>query len=69
MYYDFMWFDVIWYVGSYFTLNGSKMWITNGTIDGSDTGDVFLIYARTCNKSRDGLTSFIVEKGKCWLNR
>jgi len=49
--------------GSYFTLNGSKMWITNGTIDGSDTGDVFLIYARTCNKSRDGLTSFIVEKG------
>jgi len=49
--------------GSYFTLNGCKMWITNGTLDGSDTGDVYLIYARTCNESRDGLTSFIVEKG------
>lgn len=46
--------------GSYFTLNGAKMWITNGTVDGTDTGDVFLVYAKTGNK---GLTSFVVEKG------
>lgn len=59
--------------GSHFTLNGSKMWITNGTVSGTDTGDVFLVYAKTklnnnnnSNKqlSRGSdLTSFIVEKG------
>lgn len=50
--------------GSYFTLNGTKMWITNGTIDGTDTGDAFLLYAKTNTTSKDGgLTSFIVEKG------
>jgi alkylation response protein AidB-like acyl-CoA dehydrogenase len=56
--------------GSYFTINGSKMWITNGTVNGTDTGDVFLVYAKT--SLHDGtqvlprgsnLTSFIVEKG------
>jgi len=45
------------------------MWITNGTLDGSDTGDVYLIYARTCNELRDGLTSFIVEKGKLKIEK
>lgn len=50
--------------GSYFTLNGTKMWITNGTIDGTDTGDVFLVYAKTSHKEKFGaLTSFLVEKG------
>jgi isovaleryl-CoA dehydrogenase len=50
--------------GSHFTLNGTKMWISNGTIDGTDTGDVFLVYAKTDLKSKSGgLTSFIVEKG------
>ena len=56
--------------GSYFTINGSKMWITNGTIDGTDTGDIFLVYARTHLKEPgnelprgSNLTSFIVEKG------
>lgn len=43
-------------------LNGTKLWITNGTLNGTDTGDLFLIYARTGPNRRD-LTSFIVEKG------
>ena len=43
-------------------LNGTKLWITNGTLNGTDTGDMFLIYARTGPKRTD-LTSFIVEKG------
>ena len=30
-----------------FVMNGSKMWITNGTVDGTDTGDVFLVYAKS----------------------
>ena len=49
-----------------YAINGTKMWITNGTVDGTDTGDVFLVYARTGaagGKSSESLTSFIVEKG------
>jgi isovaleryl-CoA dehydrogenase len=49
--------------GKHYLINGSKMWITNGTIDGKDTGDIFLVYARTSNDPRRGLTSFLVEKG------
>jgi isovaleryl-CoA dehydrogenase len=50
--------------GSFYTLNGTKMWITNGTINGKDTGDVFLVYAKTNLKAKNGgLTSFLVEKG------
>lgn len=50
--------------GTTYTINGAKMWITNGTVDGSDTGDVFLIYAKTGKgRGKDDLTSFIVEKG------
>jgi isovaleryl-CoA dehydrogenase len=50
---------------SYFTLNGSKMWITNGTINGTDTGDAFLVYSKTRSSPQapQTLTSFIVEKG------
>ena len=33
--------------GGVYVLNGSKMWITNGTTDGETTGDVFLVYAKT----------------------
>jgi len=33
--------------GSYYQLNGTKMWITNGTLDGRSTGDVYLVYAKT----------------------
>jgi isovaleryl-CoA dehydrogenase len=43
-------------------LNGTKMWITNGTLDGHDTGDLFLVYART-GPGKVDLTQFVVEKG------
>ena len=43
-------------------LNGNKMWITNGTLTGEGTGDIFLVYARTGEKRAD-ITQFIVEKG------
>ena len=43
-------------------LNGNKMWITNGTIDGTNTGDLFLVYARTGTGKAD-ITQFVVEKG------
>ncbi len=50
--------------GSHYVMNGAKMWITNGTITGKETGDVFLVYAKTDLKAKfGGLTSFIVEKG------
>ena len=48
--------------GSGWILNGTKMWITNGTLDGEDTGDFFLVYART-GPGRSDLTQFVVEKG------
>lgn len=43
-------------------LNGTKMWITNGTLNGDDTGDIFLVYART-GEGKSDITQFIVEKG------
>ena len=43
-------------------LNGTKMWITNGTLDGKETGDLFLVYART-GPGKTDVTQFIVEKG------
>lgn len=50
--------------GSHFILNGTKMWITNGTLDGKTTGDLFLLYAKTNPAAKyGGLTSFVVEKG------
>lgn len=50
--------------GSYYTINGSKMWITNGTSDGTETGDVFLVYTKTgSGRSTSDLTAFLVEKG------
>lgn len=48
--------------GDAFVLNGSKMWITNGTTDGETTGDVFLVYAKTGAGPRD-VSLFLVEKG------
>ncbi|KAG5178393.1 isovaleryl-CoA dehydrogenase [Tribonema minus] len=48
--------------GGGYVLNGSKMWITNGTVDGRDTGDAFLVYARTGRGPRD-ISTFIVERG------
>ena len=48
--------------GDNFVINGSKMWITNGTVDGETTGDAFLVYAKT-GDARTDLSMFIVEKG------
>ncbi len=46
-----------------YILNGTKMWITNGTLDTpNETGDIYLIYARTGTSSKMDITSFIVEK-------
>jgi len=38
------------------------MWITNGTTDGKDTGDCFLVYAKTGEKKSE-VSLFLVEKG------
>ncbi|KAL9179448.1 hypothetical protein ACHAXT_008738 [Thalassiosira profunda] len=46
-----------------YVLNGAKMWITNGTLTGKETGDLFLVYARTGSEKRTDLTQFIVEGG------
>jgi isovaleryl-CoA dehydrogenase len=44
--------------GDHFVLNGSKMWITNGT-----TASTFVIYAKTdVAAGTRGITAFIVEK-------
>lgn len=45
--------------GDHYILNGSKMWITNGAINDTTLGDLFLVYAHTGDK----LSSFLVEKG------
>jgi isovaleryl-CoA dehydrogenase len=43
-------------------LNGRKMWITNGTLDGGKTpGDLFLVYAKA-GPNRSEITSFVIEK-------
>lgn len=50
--------------GDDYILNGSKMWITNGAIDDTTLGDVFLVYARTAAGSGAGKHSlFLIEKG------
>jgi isovaleryl-CoA dehydrogenase len=48
------------------TINGRKMWITNGIVDDSGTtADVVWLYARTGTdaRGRAELTTFLVEKG------
>lgn len=45
--------------GDHYTLNGSKMWITNG-----GDADVLVVYAKTDPAlAQNGITAFIVEKG------
>lgn len=46
-----------------YVLNGTKMWITNGTLTGKETGDLFLVYARTGSEKRTDITQFVVEGG------
>ena len=44
--------------GDSYTLNGSKMWVTNGT-----DADIFIIYAKTApEKKHHGITCFLVER-------
>jgi len=45
-----------------YVINGAKMWITNGTIDGQTTGDAYVVYAKTGEKKSD-VSLFLVEKG------
>jgi isovaleryl-CoA dehydrogenase len=51
--------------GDSYVLNGTKMWITNGAVTDNDTGDMFLVYARTPVEGSDKtkLSLFLVEKG------
>ena len=50
--------------GEQYTLNGEKMWVTNGT-----TADLFVLFAKVTDhpdydkKSHGGVTCFIIEKG------
>lgn len=45
-------------VGDFFVLNGTKMWITNGS-----EADVMIVYAKTApEQGKHGITAFIVEK-------
>lgn len=46
--------------GDHYVLNGRKIFITNGALDESTLGDVFLVYARTGERA---LSTFLVEKG------
>jgi isovaleryl-CoA dehydrogenase len=49
--------------GDDYVLNGAKMWITNGAISDTESGDFFLVYARVKGAARKELSMFIVEKG------
>jgi isovaleryl-CoA dehydrogenase len=49
--------------GDHWILNGTKMWITNGALSDTETGDVFLVYARTGGSGTQGISLFVVEKG------
>src|SRR5262245_24873126 len=49
--------------GDHYVLNGAKMWITNGAVNDTELGDVFLVYARTGGKGTRSLSLFVVEKG------
>ena len=45
--------------GAAYTLNGSKMWITNGPV-----ADVVIVYAKTAPEAGSrGITAFVVERG------
>ena len=44
--------------GDSYYLNGRKMFITNGALDDTTLGDLFLVYAKTDK----GISSFVVEK-------
>lgn len=49
--------------GDDYILNGQKMWITNGAVNDTDLGDVFLVYAKNEERSGRSISLFLVEKG------
>ena len=48
--------------GDHYVVNGTKMWITNGAVSDTETGDVFLVYARTGDKGAKSYSQLVVEK-------
>src|SRR4029079_7606253 len=48
--------------GDHYVVNGTKMWITNGAVTDTETGDVFLVYARTGDKGAKSISQLVVEK-------
>ena len=46
--------------GDHYVLDGRKMFITKGAVDGRTLGDVFLVYAKTDERA---ISTFLVEKG------
>ena len=51
--------------GGHWALTGTKMWITNGALNDAETGDAFLVYARSgAGAGAKGRYSlFLVDKG------
>ena len=49
--------------GDYWVLNGRKMWITNGAVSETETGDVYLVYAKHNTVGDRDISLFIVERG------
>eukprot|EP00913_Durusdinium_trenchii_P019837 g18646.t1 len=54
--------------GDEYVLNGAKMWITNGTVDGVETGDAYLVEASLSNQDcRVPASNLVGEEGKATL--
>ncbi len=53
--------------GQSYKLSGTKLWITNGARDDKETGDAFLVYARSpappAGPAKPAYSLFLVEKG------
>jgi isovaleryl-CoA dehydrogenase len=59
--------------GDHYVLDGRKTFITNGAIDEQTLGDIFLVYARTGERS---ISTLVVERnspgfslGQCWKQK